>query len=277
MSEPQISAVDSVAAMFDQVAPTYEQAGVEFFRPIARGLLEELGPQPGERALDLGCGRGALTLALAESVCPEGTVVALDLSSGMLAGLRSEVAHAGLTNVEVVQGDAQSPGWTSEFDVVAASLVLFFLPDPTAAFAAWVRCAKPGGRVGISTFAESSAAERAIDDLFNPYLPAGVLDARTTGQRGIFASSQALEQLFVDSGVGDVRTEHRAITTRFADIGHWREWTMSTGRRGLWRHVPAAEHDKLLEAAAQILRTDSAKDGLTATHHLRYTVGRRLP
>jgi hypothetical protein len=39
---------------------------VECFRPIARGLVDELAVRPGERVLDLGCGRGAALLPLAE-------------------------------------------------------------------------------------------------------------------------------------------------------------------------------------------------------------------
>jgi ubiquinone/menaquinone biosynthesis C-methylase UbiE len=49
-----------VAALFDRVADTYDTVGVEWFGPIGRGLVAELGPTAGERALDIGCGRGAV-------------------------------------------------------------------------------------------------------------------------------------------------------------------------------------------------------------------------
>ena len=53
-----------VAALFDRVAPTYESVGVPWFEPIADGLVRAVAPQPGERAVDLGCGRGAALVRL---------------------------------------------------------------------------------------------------------------------------------------------------------------------------------------------------------------------
>jgi ubiquinone/menaquinone biosynthesis C-methylase UbiE len=276
MTEPHDEPAGPVAALFDQLAPTYDQGGVDFFQPIARGLLEQLKPVAGERALDLGCGRGALTLALAAGVGERGSVVALDLSAGMLAGLAAEVGRAGLSNIEMVQGDASSPPWTAEFDLVAASLVLFFLPDPAAAFVAWLGCVKPGGRIGISTFAEPSDAERAIDELFTPYLPPGVLDARTSGMTGVFATDATLEDLFTRSGATSVSTSRDAVVTRFADIQQWQDWTMTTGRRRFWTYVPADRRVALLTAAEEILAVnDEPGDVLACTHHLRYTLGYR--
>jgi ubiquinone/menaquinone biosynthesis C-methylase UbiE len=57
--------IAQVAGLFDAVAPTYDQVGVDFFGPIARHLVGPLDPHPGEQVIELGCGRGALTLPLA--------------------------------------------------------------------------------------------------------------------------------------------------------------------------------------------------------------------
>ena len=56
-----------VAGLFDLVADTYDQVGVDFFAPIAKLLIDALAPQPGEDALDVGCGPGAATLLLARA------------------------------------------------------------------------------------------------------------------------------------------------------------------------------------------------------------------
>ena len=53
---------ETLRSLFDAVADSYDQVGVDFFQPIADGLVTELDPQPGERALDLGCWRGAALL-----------------------------------------------------------------------------------------------------------------------------------------------------------------------------------------------------------------------
>jgi ubiquinone/menaquinone biosynthesis C-methylase UbiE len=57
-----------VAAVFDRVADTYDAVGIPWFTPIAERLVAELVPAPGERALDIGTGRGAALWALAEAV-----------------------------------------------------------------------------------------------------------------------------------------------------------------------------------------------------------------
>jgi ubiquinone/menaquinone biosynthesis C-methylase UbiE len=63
---------ESLRRLFDAVSDSYDQVGVDFFQPIAEGLVARLDPQPGERALDLGCGRGAALLPIARAVGPGG-------------------------------------------------------------------------------------------------------------------------------------------------------------------------------------------------------------
>ena len=70
VTEQAARATAQVARLFAELAPVYDSSGVEFFGPMARRLVELLAPRPGERALDIGCGRGAASLPLAEAVGP---------------------------------------------------------------------------------------------------------------------------------------------------------------------------------------------------------------
>ena len=56
---------ERVAGVFDRAAPTYDAVGVAMFGPIAERLVAELDLRPGERVLDVGCGRGAVLLRAA--------------------------------------------------------------------------------------------------------------------------------------------------------------------------------------------------------------------
>lgn len=67
-----------VADVFDALATTYDQTGMPFFRAVGARLVEQLAPQPGDRALDIGCGRGAVTIPLARAVEKTGAVLAVD-------------------------------------------------------------------------------------------------------------------------------------------------------------------------------------------------------
>ena len=141
----------AVAQVFDRAAATYDNVGVELFKPIARRPVGELAPQRGERALDVGCGRGAALFPLAQAVGPEGFVLGIDLSTAMVEATAAEAAALDLS-VEVRVGDAQARDLPPEsFDVMASSLVLFILPDPRAALAAWRSLLAPRARGGSSS------------------------------------------------------------------------------------------------------------------------------
>lgn len=98
-----------LAAVFDRAAASYENVGVPWFTPLARRLVDEIGPQPGERALDIGCGRGAALFPLADAVGPTGRVTGIDLAPGMVAATGAEARERGLTNVELHVMDASAP------------------------------------------------------------------------------------------------------------------------------------------------------------------------
>lgn len=133
-----------VAALFDRVADTYDAVGVAWFAPIAAGPVRELAPSSGERALDVGCGRGAATVPLADGVGAGGGVLGIDFAPRMVEATAADVAH--LPQVEIRVADARSPGLTLEsFDVVASSLVLFFPPEPQDALRRGRRCSCPAG------------------------------------------------------------------------------------------------------------------------------------
>ena len=103
--------------------------------------LRRLLPDPPARVLDAGAGTGFLSLLLAAQGYQ---VTAMDLSAGMLEKLRAKATGQGL-DVEIVRADAASPP-DGPFDAVVERHLLWTLPDPAAALAAW-RQAVPTGRL----------------------------------------------------------------------------------------------------------------------------------
>lgn len=265
------------AQLFDDLADSYDAVGVDFFAPIACGLVDALAPAPGERVADLGCGKGAFLLPTARAVGSRGRVVGVDVSPAMVAAAGGAAAWEGLAHVEVSVGDAQSPQLPpASFDVLGASLVLFFLPDPRAALAAWQTALAPGGRVGVSTFGPQDEVWRAVDDVFTPFLPPAMLDARTSGARGPFASDTGMEQLVADAGFIEVRTLVTDLPVHFADADHWQAFSMSTGQRAMWRAVPEAERPAVrAEAERRLAAAAHPAGGLVLHQQVRYTLGIR--
>lgn len=264
-----------IAGVFDRAADTYDAVGVEWFGPIAAGLVSELAARPGERVLDVGCGRGAALLPLAQAVGPSGQVLGIDLAPRMIAATAADVQ--GLPHVEVRVADASDPGLpTASYDVVSSCLVLFFLPDPGAALRAWLDLLVPGGRLGVATFGPQDERWVAIDELFTPYLPPGMLDARRSGRRGPFASDEGMQTLLQAAGYVEVRTAHLTVEARFVDAEQWHAFSWSHGQRAMWEAVPPGQREDLRRRAVALLADWGSADGsLSLTQDCRYTLGRR--
>lgn len=264
-----------IAGVFDRAAYTYDAVGVPWFGPIAQGLVDELAVQPGERVLDVGCGRGAALVPLAEATGPTGHVLGIDLSPRMVALTAEDVRD--LPHVEVRVADACAPGLSgASYDVIASSLVLFFLPDPAGAVQTWADLLVDGGRLGVATFGPQDDRWKPVDALFTPYLPPAMLDARTSGQRGPFASDEGVEQLLRGAGLADVRTAHRTVEAVFTGPEQWLEFSWSHGQRAMWEAVPVEEHPAVTRQVTELLAGFVDTDGrLGFSQDVRYTLGRR--
>lgn len=259
-----------VAAVFDQVADSYDRVGVPWFAPIARRLVRQLAPAPGERAVDLGCGRGAALFALAEAVGADGLVTGIDLAPRMIAATRADVQARGLAQVDLHVMDAAAPVLPeSSYDLAVASFVLFFLPAPVAALRAWRRLLVPGGRLGISTFAEHQAGW--LEEVFRPYLPAPAF-----GSASPFSADDRVELLFESAGFTAVRTSGFNLSVAFADVDQWYAWSWSHGQRAVWEQIPPADRDRVRGAAAELLAAHRDADGqIRFVHRIRLTTARR--
>ena len=71
--------------------------------PLGDQALAAAGPSAGERAIDIGCGCGATTIALAQRVRTDGRVLGVDISEPMLERARERCDALGLTNVELLR------------------------------------------------------------------------------------------------------------------------------------------------------------------------------
>ncbi|WP_157803823.1 class I SAM-dependent methyltransferase [Luteimicrobium subarcticum] len=264
---------DGPAGVFDRVADTYDAVGVPWFGPIAAGLVDELAVRPGERVLDIGCGRGAALRPLALATGAAGRAVGIDLAPRMVELAARDLAD--LPQVDVRVGDARAPDVPyASFDVVCASLVLFFMPDPADALARWAALLAPGGRLGVSTFGPQDERWRRVDDLFLPYLPPAMLDARTSGRGGPFASDEGVEHLFAGAGLDDVRTVGRTVEAVFRDADHLVEFSWSHGQRAMWEAVPPGERDDLRARIVDLAASITTASGrLALGQQVRYTLG----
>ena len=137
----------TVQNQFDPRAEDYRTSAVHASGPdleYARTLVAD-APQRPQRALDLGCGAGHLSFALAAHV---GRLVALDPSPGMLAAVSRGAAERGLTQIETRPGSAESlPYPDGSFDLVCTRYSAHHWSHLEAAVLEMLRVLAPGGHV----------------------------------------------------------------------------------------------------------------------------------
>lgn len=167
-------------------------------------FLSRLGLASGWACLDVGCGDGQVSVAMARVAGPSGRVVGVDIDVEALELAREAVRRAGVS-AEFVQDDAARPIATEAFDLAYARLLLSHLVDAAAAVRAMRAEVRPGGAV-------------AVEDLFTGTLrsdpPAAALDrlqevycATVRFHGGDPTIGPRLRALLSASGLEDVREQ----------------------------------------------------------------------
>jgi len=119
---------------------------------LNRGSIRELDLKGGEAILDLGCGLGQLSRAMARAAAPGGRVVGIDRSEEQLTEARRQAGEAGEGGLaefrcgDVLALELPEREWGS-YDIAHARFVLEHVPDPLAVVRSMVKAVKPGGRI----------------------------------------------------------------------------------------------------------------------------------
>jgi len=150
--------------------------------PAGDELVRRAAAMPGEHVLDVGCGFGITTLALARAVGAGGRVMGVDISAPLLSRAVQRARGAGLDNIIFREGDAQDMALPARhFDLIVSRFGVMFFDDPITAFKNLCRSAKPGGRLRFACWqsTERNAWYTMAARTLAPYLelPAPLPDA----------------------------------------------------------------------------------------------------
>ena len=127
---------------------------------FTEALLAKANPQPQERVLDIGCGGGPTSAALADAVGEDGYVLGADISEVILRVARSR--YGAKDNLEFLTADAGVHAFDPQsFDIVTSRFGVMFFPNPETAFKNILKALKPGGRLHMMCW-------RGIEE--NPWL-----------------------------------------------------------------------------------------------------------
>jgi SAM-dependent methyltransferase len=224
----------------------YDKINAEFGAQVVAALA----PQPGDRVLDVGCGNGALTLAIAPQVAPTGFALGLDISGPMVEASRHRAHAARLSNAIFEHGDAQTYQLEeAAFDAMVSRFGVMFFDDPDTAFANLARSLRRGGRIVFTCWQDLLANEWLM-------VPAGAAlahvpmpDLGEAGQPGPFSLADPDRVRSILSGAGFANVNVDDLRCRMR-MGSTVEDTVSFMQRTDMAAVLMADVTKEVAAAA---------------------------
>ncbi len=117
--------------------------------PVSNVLIDRAKAMTGERIVDVGCGCGATSIALAQKVGPTGHVLGVDISAPMLARAR-QLAPPGLP-IDFVLADATVyPFDLASCDLLTSRFGVMFFAEPARSFTNLRKALRPSGRLAFA-------------------------------------------------------------------------------------------------------------------------------
>jgi SAM-dependent methyltransferase len=178
-------------------------------RPFENLLVQEVAAKSARRVLDVGCGTGATTLALARLLGAAGQVVGIDISEPMIAVARARAAHDSST-AKFISADAQTyPFEPAGFDMITSRFGVMFFSDPVSALANLRHAANDAANLCSFVWRSAgdnpfmTAAERAAAPLL-PEIPPR--EPNAPGQFG-FADPARVTRILEESGWSEIGIE----------------------------------------------------------------------
>jgi len=195
------------------VAEAYDRHVGRYGAQLAAELIHVAGLRRGQRALDVGCGPGALTRALADAVGAE-HVAAVDPSGAFVASCRARVPGA-----DVRMGVGESlPFDDGGFDAVLAQLVVQLMDDREAGAREMARVARPGGALAACVWDSTRMPLlSAFWDAAGEVAPERTAELDEGRQVG-YPSPEELERLWHAVGLERVSVGDVLVHARYQDL-----------------------------------------------------------
>jgi SAM-dependent methyltransferase len=198
---------------------------------IGKAALAFAAAKAGEHVVDIGCGTGTTTMALADSVGTSGQVTGVDISKPMLGLARERAAKAG-KNIAFIEADASVFPFTTTIDLVFSRFGVMFFDQPAKAFENIHRALKPTGRLAFVCWrpAQENAWASVPFAAARPLLPeTPPADPLAPGPFA-FADPDRVKMILTEAGFRAVKVEPLNTTNNLgADLDAAAKQTLEIG------------------------------------------------
>ena len=215
-----------IEQMFDDIAPSYDHLNHLLSLGIdniwRKKALKEIVDGTQQQILDVACGTGDSTIAIAKAMAPGGRVTGMDISAGMMEPLMRKAAREGVHDrIKLFQADAlQMPFGPNSFHRVTCAFGVRNFEDKDKGLAEFLRVLKPGGRAVILELGlpDNRFVKTLYDIYFRHILPliGGLISGNRTAYRYLpesvyaFPSPETFCVKMKRAGFQNVR--HRSLT-----------------------------------------------------------------
>jgi SAM-dependent methyltransferase len=187
--------------------------------PFGVRCIEAGFPGEGAQVLDVGCGAGATTLAMARRLGPAGGCLGVDISRPLVTAAKARAASLGVATAGFVEADAQVHGFAPGcFDAVISRFGVMFFDDPEAAFTNLRRAARPGATLAFVAW-RSPAENPFMTTAARAAAPFVTIPAPEPGAPGqfAFADGDRVRRILDASGWAEVRVEAIDVPTEIPE------------------------------------------------------------
>ncbi len=236
------------------------ERGIQGFGEAA---LAAAAARPGEHVLDIGCGTGGTTAALARAVGAGGRVLGVDISEPLVGAARAQ----GLANATFEIGDAAAwPFEPGSFDLVFSRFGVMFFGDPVAAFANIRRAMRADGRLVFICWRTPPENPWAAVPMraAQPHLPPIERPGPEDPGQYSFGDRARVERILTQSGFRDVAIEPvDRMLTQGKDIPEVLERVSEFGPLArLFKEATPEQIAKARAAIAEALKPHAKADGV---------------
>jgi ubiquinone/menaquinone biosynthesis C-methylase UbiE len=254
MNQEQATAQAKI--IFNSAADYFDHPVMSFWNRFGQRTIEHLQLQPGDKVLDVCCGRGASAIPAAIQVGFMGSVLGVDLAESLLELARQKSQQQGLANIEFRVGDFTTLGLPSEsFDAIICVFGIFFVPDMAAAVAELLRMLRPGGKLAITSWGKRvfEPANQVFWDLIKTERP-DLYKEYTPWYR--IGEPEALRALLESAGAKQVQVFAETDSHSLSVPEDWWTMMMGGGIRGTIDQLDEATKERVRSANLEFLRTN---------------------
>ncbi|HAR42634.1 MAG TPA: methyltransferase type 11 [Bdellovibrionales bacterium] len=271
MADQQMKAL--LKQMFDTVSGGYDNKALRFFPKSAEHMADLLNLRGNEHILDVACGTGHASLAIAPKL-PKGRITAVDLSPGMLDQARRKTASEDIRNVEFLERDMQDLGFDNgAFDAAVCAFGIFFVEDMDAQLSHIASAVRPGGRIMITSF-QNDYFQPLRDMLFDRLAAYGVQNPPHAWKR--VSNEAGCRQLFKKAGLTNVRVEAKNVGYYLDNANEWWDIVWNAGYRRMVGQLPANDQERFKQEHLAEIEALRNGDGIWLDVEVLFTVGTKV-